>query len=158
MTATHLFFEIAGHAAALPLAQVAGVHEPSPLFPLAGFSPALKGLATVGGRVLAVLDPIALVPEEDDNPVDRQPRKTTSPTQVFLILDGPALKERAVWMKWRITYAGEGLPELVVDGQEEVFVEDGKIVRLVDRCQPQMSGIVEAWFKAYGNKLPPADS
>ena len=90
MTAPHLFFEIAGHAAALPLAQVAGVHEPSPVFPLAGFSPALKGLATVGGRVLAVLDPIALVPEEDDNPVDRQPRKTTSPTQVFLILDGPA--------------------------------------------------------------------
>ena len=53
MTATHLFFEIAGHAAALPLAQVAGVHEPSPLFPLAGFSPALKGLASERRRTAA---------------------------------------------------------------------------------------------------------
>ena len=77
-------------------------------------------------------------------------------TRQLEILEGPALSEGAVWFRWRITYVSEGLPELVIDGQESVTIDNDLIVRLEDRFPPHMTGITQAWFNAYGDKLPPA--
>jgi len=72
------------------------------------------------------------------------------------LLEGPALREGSVWLRWRASYKSPGLPELVIDGEETVSFEGDRIRRLEDRFPPQMSPITEAWLGAYGDRLPPA--
>jgi hypothetical protein len=71
------------------------------------------------------------------------------------ILEGPRLRDGAVWFRWRSSYSSPGLPELVFDGEESVRFEGERIVRLEDRIPPEMSAIVEHWLSRYGGRLPP---
>lgn len=69
------------------------------------------------------------------------------------VLDGPALRDGAVWMRWRVCYKSAGLPELVLDGEETVSFEGDRIGRLEDRFPFEMAPLVEHWFSHYGDQL-----
>ena len=69
------------------------------------------------------------------------------------LLEGPELRGNEVWLAWRATYRTQGLPELVVDGEESVRFAGERIERLEDRFELAMSGLVERWFELYGEKL-----
>ena len=75
-------------------------------------------------------------------------------TRQLEILEGPALEEGAVWMRWRASYRTPGVPELVIDGQESARFEGDRIVRLVDVFALEMGHISQYWFEHYGSRLP----
>lgn len=72
------------------------------------------------------------------------------------LLEGPALVEGAVWFRWRASYRSEGVPELVIDGEERVEFEGDRIRRLTDRFPLETGSIFEHWMSHYANRLPPA--
>ena len=47
-------------------------------------------------------------------------------------LEGPELRDGAVFIAWAVTYKKAGQPDLRVQGEERAWVKDGKIVRLKD--------------------------
>jgi hypothetical protein len=72
------------------------------------------------------------------------------------LLEGPKLRDGAVWIRWRASYKTPGLPELVIDGEETAEFEGDRIRRLEDRFPLEMSALTEAWFSSWGSRLPPA--
>jgi hypothetical protein len=74
-------------------------------------------------------------------------------TRRIEMLEGPQLREGAVWFRWRVSYSSPGLPELVLDGVEIATFEGDRIRRLEDRFPLEMSSITEHWFTHYGNRL-----
>jgi hypothetical protein len=78
------------------------------------------------------------------------------PRRKLELLEGPMLRQGRVWMRWRATYSGPGLPELVIDGEEAAGFEGDRIQRLEDRFPPEASPITELWFRSFGSRLPPA--
>jgi len=74
-------------------------------------------------------------------------------TRELEILEGPALKEGDVWLRWRASYRTPGVPELVIDGLELVRFEGERIARLVDVFPPEMGHISQHWFEHYGDQL-----
>lgn len=77
-------------------------------------------------------------------------------TRQLEFLEGPRLRDGAVWMRWRGDYSGPGLPNLVIDGQESAWLENDRIVRLLDFIPLEMGHLAQYWFEQYGNRLPPA--
>lgn len=77
-------------------------------------------------------------------------------TRELEMLEGPALRGGAVWLRWRSSYRSPHIPELVIDGAESAFFEGDRIVRLVDAIPLEMGPITAYWFEHYGNRLPPA--
>lgn len=53
-------------------------------------------------------------------------------------LAGPEMRNGAVYIRWGVTYKKKGAPDVRVEGEEEAWVKDGKIVRLKDTI-PQAS-------------------
>jgi len=45
---------------------------------------------------------------------------------------GPEMRGGAVYIRWAVTYRKAGTPDLRIEGEEEAWVEDDKIVRLKD--------------------------
>ena len=77
------------------------------------------------------------------------------PKRSLQLLEGPTLRDGRVWMRWRVTYSGPGLPELVLDGEESAAFDGDRIQRLEDRFPPEAGPIAEMWFRGFGNRLPP---
>jgi hypothetical protein len=75
-------------------------------------------------------------------------------TRQLEVLEGPALREGGVWLRWRASYRSPGVPELTIDGEESVFFEGDRIVRMVDRFPLEMGPITAYWFEQYGSRLP----
>jgi len=75
------------------------------------------------------------------------------PARKLLMLEGPTLRQGRVWMRWRVTYAGPGLPELVLDGEEAALFAGDRIQRLEDRFPPEASPILEMWLRSFGGRL-----
>jgi hypothetical protein len=78
------------------------------------------------------------------------------PRRALELLEGPVLRQERVWLRWRASYSGPGVPELVLDGEESAEFEGDRIRRLEDRFPPEASGIAETWFRAYSSRLAPA--
>jgi hypothetical protein len=74
-------------------------------------------------------------------------------TRQLEILEGPELRDDAVWLRWRVTYRSPGLAELTLDGEETVVFEGDRIRRLEDVFPLETSSITEAWFAAHGEEL-----
>jgi hypothetical protein len=74
-------------------------------------------------------------------------------TRELELLEGPELRDAAVWLRWRASYRSPGVPELVIDGEESVTFSGDRIVRLEDVFALQMSALVERWFGQYGDRL-----
>jgi hypothetical protein len=77
-------------------------------------------------------------------------------TRELEVLEGPALREGGVWMRWRASYKGPGLPELVFDGEETAIFEGDRIRRLEDRIPLEMGSITQHWLVNFGSRLPAA--
>ena len=52
-------------------------------------------------------------------------------------LAGPEMRGGAVYIRWAVTYKKAGAPDVRVEGEEEAWVKDGKIVRLKDTMPSQ---------------------
>jgi hypothetical protein len=78
------------------------------------------------------------------------------PRRTLELLEGPTLRQGRVWMRWRASYSGPGIPELVLDGEEAAEFEGDRIRRLEDRFPPEASAIAETWFRAFANRIAPA--
>ncbi|MBW2270565.1 MAG: nuclear transport factor 2 family protein [Deltaproteobacteria bacterium] len=74
-------------------------------------------------------------------------------TRELELLEGPALRDGAVWLRWRASYRSPGAPELVIDGEETARFTGDRIVRLEDVIPLPMSELVERWFGHYAEKL-----
>lgn len=75
-------------------------------------------------------------------------------TRELELLEGPALRDGSVWLRWRACYRSPGLPELAIDGEETVRFEGDRILRLEDTIPSEMSALTEHWFDHYAEKLP----
>ena len=47
-------------------------------------------------------------------------------------LDGPELRDGAVYIRWAVTYKKKDAPDLRVEGEERAWIEGGRITRLKD--------------------------
>jgi hypothetical protein len=74
-------------------------------------------------------------------------------SRTLTLLDGPALRDGTVWLRWRASYKTPGVPELVVDGEETVHFEGDRISRLEDRFPPEASSLMRHWFDHFGDQL-----
>jgi hypothetical protein len=72
------------------------------------------------------------------------------------LVDGPKLRDDRVWLKFRVTYRRDGIPDLVLDGEEYADLDGGRIVRLEDRFDDKASNDVAAYLSKYETKLRPA--
>lgn len=78
------------------------------------------------------------------------------PTRRLEILEAPSLRGGKVWMRWRVSYSGPGIPELVLDGDESATFEGDRIRLLEDRFPPEAGPITEMWFRSFADRLAPA--
>lgn len=74
------------------------------------------------------------------------------------LLEGPELRDGAVWMRWRGTYRIAGAPDLVIEGEETATFEGDRIRRLEDRYPPEGAKIMLAWMGEHGARLRPPGS
>ena len=109
----------------------------------------IEGSPPFGGRAAGRSALISYL-EKSVNTFDRR-----FPKRSLQLLEGPTLRQGRVWMRWRVTYSGPGLPELVLDGEESAAFEGDRIQRLEDRLPPEAGPIAEMWFRGFGNRLPP---
>jgi hypothetical protein len=70
-------------------------------------------------------------------------------------LEGPSLKDGAVWMRWRVTYRVADAPPLVVEGEETATFEGDRIRRLEDQM-PADASATQRFFEEHGDKLESA--
>jgi hypothetical protein len=61
-------------------------------------------------------------------------------------------------MRWRVSYSGPGIPELVLDGEESATFEGARIRRLEDQFPPEAAPIAEMWFRSFANRIAPASA
>ena len=69
------------------------------------------------------------------------------------LLDGPALRDGNIWMRWRVSYKSAGLPELLIDGEETVHFDGDRISLLEDVFPPQSASLMQHWFDNFGDQL-----
>ena len=74
------------------------------------------------------------------------------------VIEGPELREGAVWLRWRVTYRVEGAPDLTVEGEERAVFEGDRIKLLADRFPEKEGPHTLAWFEQHNGKLHPAKS
>jgi len=68
-------------------------------------------------------------------------------------LEGPLLRDGAVWMAWRITYTAGDAPELVFEGEETAHFEGDRIVLLEDHFSEQTQKDALAWLGENATEL-----
>ena len=57
----------------------------------------------------------------------------TYDSRALSVTSGPEMRNGGVHVGWRAAYTKAGRPDVVVDGEEEAWFRDGKIIRLKDR-------------------------
>jgi hypothetical protein len=72
------------------------------------------------------------------------------------ILEGPELRDGAVWFRWRNTYRVAGAPPFVMEGEETARFQGDRIARLEDRFEAQAAEKLGAWMGANAAKLKPS--
>ena len=69
------------------------------------------------------------------------------------LLEGPELRDDAVWIKWCAHYESEGLPPLSLEGEETATFEGDRISRLEDRWSPEAGKAVLEYMEVHGASL-----
>jgi hypothetical protein len=77
-------------------------------------------------------------------------------TRELGLVEGPELRDGAVWVRFRVTYRVQGAPPLVLDGEETARFEGDRIRRLEDRFAEGVSPRTLKWMEEHGAKLKPA--
>jgi len=71
------------------------------------------------------------------------------------ILEGPEERDAGIWMRWRATYGLAGAPDLILDGEESVWFEGDRIIRLEDRYPDGVGATLLGFMGEHGGKLHP---
>ena len=74
------------------------------------------------------------------------------------LIEGPELRDGAVWVRWRARYRVAGAPDLEIDGEEKAYFEGDRIRRLEDQFPPDASTATLAYFEKHGDKLKSVDA
>ena len=74
--------------------------------------------------------------------------------RILKLLDGPHLQDGAVRLDFRATYQSSGLPDLVLEGRESLWFEDGRIKRMEDRYTDAQTRVFADWMQAHADRLP----
>ena len=82
--------------------------------------------------------------------VDGFDRRMDSRTPVF---QRPSVDGNTLTMRWRVTYAKAGLPDLVISGVQTVVFAGDRIARLSDTLDPGRQAALEAWMAEHGKSL-----
>jgi hypothetical protein len=71
------------------------------------------------------------------------------------MLEGPELRDGAVWFRWRVTYRVADAPPFPFEGEETAHFEGDRIRRLEDRFAPDTGARLATWMAEHGSKLKP---
>jgi len=82
--------------------------------------------------------------------VDQFDRKLDSRTPSF---ETPTVAGNTLTMKWTVTYAQSGAPDLAISGVETAVFEGERIARLRDDFDPASQKALEQWMAANGASL-----
>jgi len=77
-------------------------------------------------------------------------RKMDSRTPEF---QTPAVDGDTLTMRWAVTYAKAGVPDLVISGLETAVFRGDRIARLRDDLDPEAARAMGAWMAAHGASL-----
>jgi ketosteroid isomerase-like protein len=77
-------------------------------------------------------------------------------TRELQLLEGPALRDGAVWMRWRVTYRHPDVPDVAIDGEERAWFRGDRIRRLEDRMDEESVRSSLELFARYQADLKPA--
>ena len=72
------------------------------------------------------------------------------------LVQGPEEKDGATWISWRATYRAEGVPDLVLLGEERAWFAGGYIQRLEDRFATGIAAQTITYLRTYEENLKPA--
>ncbi len=77
-------------------------------------------------------------------------------TRQVQLLEGPAERDGAVWMRWRGTYTAPGAPVLVLEGEERAWFHGDRLRRLEDRISPESVANTMRYLVEHDARLKPA--
>jgi hypothetical protein len=77
-------------------------------------------------------------------------------TRELELLEGPELRDGAVWIRWRGTYRVADAPPFVMEGEETARFQGERIARLEDRFESGAAEKLTAWMGANAAKLKPS--
>lgn len=72
------------------------------------------------------------------------------------IIEGPKLDGDRLWMRFRLTFRREGLPELSLEGEHVTVHRGGKILEFNEKLAPGHGARVDAYLREHDAKLRPA--
>ena len=72
------------------------------------------------------------------------------------VIEGPTLREGAVWFRWRATYTLAGAPPLEMIGEETVAFAGDRIRHLEDRMSEEETKKIQTYMGAHAAKLAPS--
>jgi hypothetical protein len=84
------------------------------------------------------------------NGVDGFDRRMDSRTPDF---ETPSVEGDTLTMRWKVTYAKSGLPDLVISGVETAVFEGDQIALLRDSFDPEAQKALEQWMAQHGAAL-----
>ena len=76
-------------------------------------------------------------------------------TRDLEMLDGPELRDGAVWFRWRVRYGRAGTPGVVMEGTETARFEGDRIALLEDTFTEESQAAVLKFLGAHGDQLKP---
>jgi len=106
------------------------------------------GLPGLLGGVVAGRDAILAWFDRVLNGFDRRFESRT-----VSLLEGPEMRDGAVWLRGRAAYTARGAPDLAFDLEETARFEDGRIRRLADRYDEATRRSLADWLEAHGDAL-----
>ena len=71
------------------------------------------------------------------------------------VLEGPELRDGAVWFRWRVRYERAGTPGMAIEGVETARFEGERIVLLEDTFTEESQAAVLQFLGAHGDQLKP---
>jgi hypothetical protein len=92
----------------------------------------------------------AAVLEKLKNGVDSFDRRMDRRTPDF---ERPTVDGNTLTMKWKVTYAKAGLPDLVISGKEIAVFEGDQIALLRDEFDPEAQAAMGEWMAKHGKAL-----
>ncbi len=76
-------------------------------------------------------------------------------TRKLEVLEGPELRDGAVWFRWRASYERAGTPGVAIEGIETARFEGDRIALLEDTFGEESQAAVLQFLGAHGDKLKP---
>jgi len=74
-------------------------------------------------------------------------------SRTITLLEGPALRDGAVWLRGRASYTAEGAPDLAFDLEEIARFDGDRIRHLEDRYDDETLAAMDAYLAAHSEAL-----